>query len=88
MLHKSDVPPTLKSSVFPPTRSLSTSSARAYLEPMNAILSPILLAAMMLAEPVWAGCPQQKYLSIPKVIDLPYPKARTSSDRGWFSTAP
>ena len=45
---------------------------------MSAILKLILLIATMLAGPAWAGCPQQNYLSIPKVIDLPYPKARTS----------
>ena len=51
---------------------------------MNAILSPILLAAMMVAEPAWAGCVSQKYLSLPKIIDLPYPKARISLIKAGF----
>ena len=59
-------------------RSLSTFIARAYLHSMNAILTPVLLIATMLAGPAWAGCPKNKYLSIPKVIDLSYPKARTA----------
>ena len=45
---------------------------------MNAILKLVLLIATMLAGPAWAGCAPKKYLSIPKVIDLPYPKARTA----------
>ena len=45
---------------------------------MNAILKLVFLIATMLAGPAWAGCPKNKYLSIPKVIDLSYPKARTA----------
>ena len=44
----------------------------------TAMLLRMMLLMMFVCGPAWAGCPSQKYLSIPKVIDLPYPKARAS----------
>lgn len=37
-----------------------------------------MIIAILVAGPAWAGCPPKNYLSIPKIIGLPYPAARAT----------
>lgn len=38
----------------------------------------IMIIAIFVAGPAWAGCPPKDYVSVPKVIGLPYPTARAN----------
>lgn len=38
----------------------------------------IMIIAIFVTGPAWAGCPPKNYLSIPKVVGLPYPTARAT----------
>jgi hypothetical protein len=48
------------------------------------IMLRMMVVAMLLTGPAWAGCPPKDYLSIPKVIGLKYPEARAALMKAGF----